>query len=206
MKIHITFKHLAFFGLTLCVLFAISGATPPQAFAQGRDPFAKYKPPPPRKRQMPKVAPPVVVVTPPSVQERVDKYKEQKAAARDAQQPAPKATTAMLLSELQVVGIFRTPRGYAAMVEATPIKFNYVIYPGEKFYDGQLVAIEDNRLVFRRETRWTNGRVDMAVEMKPLRKPDAVSDSLAATRGNSAGAPAEGGKAKEEKSSRPEKP
>ena len=37
------------------------------------------------------------------------------------------------------------------MIEATPIKLSYVIYPGELFYDGQLVAIEENRLVFRRE-------------------------------------------------------
>ena len=57
--------------------------------------------------------------------------------------PAPKPTTALLLSEIQVIGISRTPRGYAAIVEATPIKLSYVIYPGEPFYDGQLVAIED---------------------------------------------------------------
>jgi len=73
---------------------------------------------------------------------------------------APKPTTAFLLSEVQIIGISRSPRGYAAIVEAMPIKLAYVIYPGERFYDGQLVAIEDNRLVFRRETvfyGWTTG-------------------------------------------------
>ena len=36
------------------------------------------------------------------------------------------------------------------MVHATPINLSYTIYPGEKFFDGQLVAIEENRLTFRK--------------------------------------------------------
>ena len=102
-------------------------------------------------------------------------YKAQKAAAMTARMPAPKPTTALLLSEIQVIGISRTPRGYAAIVEATPIKLSYVIYPGEPFYDGQLVAIEDNRLVFRRETVFTDGRRERTVEYKPLRQPTPVN-------------------------------
>ena len=66
-------------------------------------------------------------------------------------------------------------------MEATPIKLAYVIYPGERFYDGQLVAIEDNRLVFRRETVFTDGRRDVAVELKPLRQADTI-DALAASK------------------------
>lgn len=158
-----------------------------------RDPFRKYKPPAVRVKQ----AKAVTLVTPPSIQQRIEAYKAQKRAAMTAQQPAPKATTALLLNELQVMGIFRTPRGYAAMVEATPIKLAYVIYPGETFYDGQLVAIEENRLVFRHESRWSNGRRETSVETKPLRQPDAVTDSLAtakngnAAQANSAGASAD---------------
>ena len=102
-------------------------------------------------------------------------YKAQKQAAMNARMPAPKPTTALLLSEIQVIGISRTPRGYAAIVEATPIKLSYVIYPGEHFYDGQLVAIEDNRLVFRHETVFGDGRRERSVEMKPLRQPNSVN-------------------------------
>jgi hypothetical protein len=29
-----------------------------------------------------------------------------------------------------------------------------VVYPGEMFFDGQLVAIEENRLIFRRDVVW----------------------------------------------------
>ncbi len=172
-------------GLMFGLALLISGASVNVA-AQERDPFAK--PQPPKKPKYSKLTP--VQITPPTIQERVDRYKAEKMAAMNSQRPAPKPTTALLLSEMQVTGIFRTPRGYAAMVEATPIKLSYVVYPGERFYDGQLVAIEEGRLVFRRETRWSDGRRDVAVETKPLRQPNAVVDSMTAQR-NAKPAPAE---------------
>jgi hypothetical protein len=149
----------------------------------GRDPFKKYEAP----RAIVRKAGNAVLV--PSIQERVEQYKAQKLAAMNARVAAPKPTTAFLLSEIQVVGISRSPRGYAAIVEATPIKLAYVIYPGERFYDGQLVAIEDNRLVFRRETVYSDGKRDRSVEMKPLRQASTV-DTLAAAAAKSAAAEA----------------
>ena len=144
-----------------------------------RDPFSRYKVYFKRKVER-KEPPKPMPVAPPPIQARIDQYKAQKMAAMNLQQPAPKPTTALLLGEVEVTGIFRTPRGYAAMVEATPIKLSYVIYPGEPFYNGMLVAIEENRLVFRRETRWTDGRRDVAVETKPLRTPSVVETMTAA--------------------------
>jgi hypothetical protein len=141
-------------------------------------------------------------VTPPSIRERISQYKAQKVAAMNARMPAPKPTTALLLSELEVIGISRTPRGYAAIVEATPIKLSYVIYPGEPFYDGQLVAIEDNRLVFRHETVFSDGRRERSVEVKPLRQSSAV-DSLAASKSSPE---VEGPKSTEEKAAAAAKP
>jgi len=135
----------------------------------GRDPFRKYEPPKPMLKRSLNQSPI------PSIQDRISNYKAQKAAAMSARMPAPKPTTALLLNEIQVIGISRSPRGYAAIVEATPIKLSYVIYPGEPFYDGQLVAIEDNRLVFRRETVFTDGRRERSVEYKPLRQPTPVN-------------------------------
>ena len=187
-------KHIlryALIGFTLCgsiVSVHAQQADSSRLKTKGeRDPFTTYHPPPPKKRVVKERATPVQVA-PPSIQERIDRYKAQKAQAMSMQQPAPKPTTALLLGEMQVTGIFRTPRGYAAMVEATPIKLSYVIYPGESFFDGQLVAIEEDRLVFRHETRWSDGRREMDVQTKPLRQPNAVSDSLTADRGTSAGA------------------
>ena len=139
----------------------------------GRDPFRKYEPP----RPVPKRIAGQVPI--PTIQERIALYKAQKEAAMKARMQAPKPTTALLLSEIQIIGISRSPRGYAAIIEATPIKLSYVIYPGEPFYDGQLVAIEDNRLVFRRETVFTDGRRERSVEYKGLRQPSPVNSMTA---------------------------
>jgi hypothetical protein len=159
----------------------------------GRDPFSKYVPP----RVVTKKS---NLVLPPSIQERIQQYKAQKQAAMSARVAAPKPTTAFLLSEVQVIGISRSPRGYAAIVEASPIKLAYVIYPGERFYDGQLVAIEDNRLVFRRETVFTDGRREKSVELKPLRQPDTI-DALAASKSTPAPGAADSEKKSDQKPS-----
>lgn len=139
-----------------------------RVYQEGRDPFKKYEPP---RIAVKRIA---GQLTPPPIQERIAQYKAQKQAAMSARMPAPKPTTALLLSEVQVIGISRSPRGYAAIVEATPIHLSYVLHPGERFFDGQLVAIEDNRLVFRHETVFTDGRRERSVQIKPLRQPSEV--------------------------------
>jgi len=139
----------------------------------GRDPFRHYQ-------AVPKMTKGVTKVEPPTIQARIERYRAQKMAAASAHVTPPKPTTALLLNELQVTGVFRTPRGWAAMVEATPIKLSYVIYPGETFFDGQLVAIEENRLVFRRDLVWTDGRREKLVEVKPLRQPSPIEAMTAA--------------------------
>jgi len=149
-------------------------ATTKRTVSSGRDPFRKYEAPLPTVKRIAGQA------SIPSIQDRIALYKAQKVAAMNARLPAPKPTTALLLSEIQVIGITRTPRGYAAIIEATPIKLSYVVYPGEPFFDGQLVAIEDNRLVFRHETVFTDGRRERAVEYKPLRQPTQVNSMTAA--------------------------
>jgi hypothetical protein len=146
-----------------------STTTKTRNYGAGRDPFRKYEPP---KMTSKKAAGEASI---PSIQERINLYKAQKQAAMSARMPAPKPTTALLLSEIEVIGISRTPRGYAAIVEATPIKLSYVIYPGEPFYDGQLVAIEERTLVFRHETVLTNGRRVKNVQVKALRQPNGVN-------------------------------
>lgn len=138
----------------------------------GRDPFRKFEPPRPSVKKS------LTLVAIPSIQERIAQYRAQKAAAMNARMAAPKPTTALLLNEMQVVGISRSPRGYAAIVEATPINLSYVLYPGERFYDGQLVAIEDNRLIFRRETVFRDGRRERSVEIKSLRLPGSPAEMI----------------------------
>jgi len=150
----------------------------------GSDPFKKFEP-------AVRVKSALVKLEPPSIQVRIDRYRAQKLAAANAHVSPPKPTTALLLNEMQVTGIFHTPRGWSAMVEATPFnpKLSYVIYPGETFFDGQLVAIEEGRLVFRRDIMWNDGRREKSVEIKPLRQPNLVQ-AMTAAKAAPANAPA----------------
>jgi len=160
-------------GLALAGFVLISGSFV-EVNAQ-RDPFSK----PGWARQpqgggkgsgMGKTAGPPANLGAPAIQERIEYYKRLRETAAASGMPVPKVTSVLTLEEMAVTGIFRTPRGYAAMVEAVPLKLTYTIYPGEKFFDGQLVAVEENRLVFRRVTKMSNGKFVASVENKPLRK------------------------------------
>jgi hypothetical protein len=111
-----------------------------------------------------------VTFGPPSIEARIEHYKRLREAAVASGQPIPKVTSVLTLSEMALTGIFKTPRGYAAMVEATPIKLSYTIYPGEKFFDGQLVAVEDNRLVFRKVTKTGESKFVSSVEYMALKQ------------------------------------
>jgi hypothetical protein len=106
----------------------------------------------------------------PGIDQRIEYYKRLRETAAANGQSIPKVTSVLSLNEMSVTGIFRTPRGMAAMVEAVPLRLSYTIYPGEKFFDGQLVAVEENRLVFRRVVKTSNGKFVSSVENKPLRK------------------------------------
>lgn len=173
-----------FFSLGLAIVgFVLIGANFSEVQAQ-TDPFAKpgwAKPRVPStgspttgqgKGEKPKPAgpPPVVMVLAPGIEQRIAFYKQQREAAALNGVELPKVTSVLTLDEMAVIGIFRTPRGYAAMVEAKPIKLSYTIYPGEKFFDGQLVAIEENRLVFRKVTKMSNNKFTASVENKTLQQ------------------------------------
>ncbi|HEX8736830.1 MAG TPA: hypothetical protein VF721_15970 [Pyrinomonadaceae bacterium] len=176
---------LRFISLSIAAVgfLLIAGNVTP-ADAQARDPFQKLGWANPRdpnaktktvvNKDGKVVTKPIPVapspVVPPGIQERINYYKRLRETAVANNQPIPKVTSVLTLDEMAVTGIFRTPRGYAAMVEAKPIKLSYTIYPGEKFFDGQLVAIEENKLVFRRVTKWTNGKFIASEENKALRQ------------------------------------
>jgi hypothetical protein len=161
-------------GLIAAGLLLTSGLFMSVAAQQGgRDPFTKPGYSRPKVVRVGKDGKPVPVENwsaIPSIEQRIDYYKRLRAAAAASGAPIPKVTSVLTLNEMSVTGIFRTPRGYAAMVEATPIKLSYTIYPGEKFFDGQLVAVEENQLVFRRVSKTAKDKFLTTVENMPLRK------------------------------------
>jgi hypothetical protein len=154
--------------------------------AQQTDPFAKRYVPSAKKPTAPKpgtpggtpvtpkpakpLPPPVVAQKVPTVEERIAYYRRLRQDAVVNGTPIPKVTGFLTLDELLVSGIFRTPRGVSAVLEAKPISLSYTVYPGEKFFDGQLVAVEENYLVFRQVTKMSNGRFISAEVKRPLRE------------------------------------
>jgi hypothetical protein len=168
------------FGLSLAIAASLlaSGllsSVAAQTVPASRDPFQKA----PYARPKPPVAPrlgkdgkpiPIEDYSVPPIESRIDYYKRLRAAAAASGAPLPKVTSVLTLGEMAVIGIFHTPRGYAAMVEAMPIKLSYTIYPGEKFFDGQLVAVEENQLVFRKVARTGKNKFITTVENMALRK------------------------------------
>ncbi len=177
------FTRLLSLGIA-CAGFTLASGNAVSVAAQARDPFEKpgyAKPRPtgsgvtatgqPRAvKAKPAGPPPVGPVTAPPIESRIAYYKNLRESAATSGLELPKVTSVLTLDEMAVIGIFRTPRGYAAMVEAKPIKLSYTIYPGEKFFDGQLVAIEENRLVFRKITKMNNNKFVTMVENKTLRQ------------------------------------
>lgn len=176
-------RRLLSLGLA-CAGFVLIGGSYTSAQAQERDPFdkpvwAKPRPTgtttttsgvPKGEKTKPVGPPPVSVINAPPIESRIAFYKNQREAAAANGMEIPKVTSVLTLDEMAIIGIFRTPRGFAAMVEAKPIKLSYTIYPGEKFFDGQLVAIEENRLVFRKVTKMSNSKFTSSVENKTLRQ------------------------------------
>lgn len=165
------------FGFLL-IGFCLVGASAAIGAAQERDPFSrpvvrlrvKRKPATAAASDPAKKAGPSVVVAPP-IQARIDNYKIVRQRCAELGVQCPKPTSVLTIDEMNVTGVFRTPRGYAAMVQAVPIKLSYTIYPGEKFYDGQLVAIEEGKLTFRRVTQMSDGKEIVAAVNKGLQQP-----------------------------------
>lgn len=182
-------KRFLFLSLAVAAFVLVGGNFVETNAQCANDPFCKPNKPKPQQPKTPTtnttggqtnptnpnkpttpIKPQIVAVNAPPIEQRIEYYKRERERAVLEGREIPKVTTVLTLEEMSVTGIFRTPRGFAAMVEAKPIKLSYTIYPGEKFFDAQLVAIEENRLVFRKITKMSNNKFVTSVENKALRQ------------------------------------
>jgi hypothetical protein len=129
--------------------------------------------PPPVPKPTPK---PVLPVVAPPIDQRIAYYKQMRDEHILKGLPLPKVTAVLTLDEMTVSGITKTSKGYAAMIEAKPLKLSYTIYPGEKFFDCQLVAVEENKLVFRKVTKMSNGQFISSTQERTLREYSFMED------------------------------
>jgi hypothetical protein len=63
--------------------------------------------------------------------------------------PRPEGIPGLLIEEIDLKGIYRTSRGYVAQVNAANQKKSYLLKEGDQLYDGDVVSIGRNEVVFK---------------------------------------------------------
>jgi hypothetical protein len=63
--------------------------------------------------------------------------------------PRPEGIPGLLIDEIALTGIFKTSKGYVAQVKATNQAKSYLLKEGDQLYDGDVVGINRNEVVFK---------------------------------------------------------
>lgn len=63
--------------------------------------------------------------------------------------PVPEGPAGLFIDEIDLTGIFRTSRGFVAQVIASNKEKSYLIREGDQLYDGDVVNITQNEVVFK---------------------------------------------------------
>ncbi len=67
----------------------------------------------------------------------------------ERQGPVPEGAAGLFIDEIDLTGIFRTSRGFVAQVIASNKEKSYLIREGDQLYDGDVVNITQNEVVFK---------------------------------------------------------
>jgi hypothetical protein len=63
--------------------------------------------------------------------------------------PRPEGIPGLLIDDIALTGIFRTPKGFVAQVKASNQNKSYLLKEGDQLYDGDVVSINRNEVVFK---------------------------------------------------------
>jgi hypothetical protein len=63
--------------------------------------------------------------------------------------PRPEGVPGLLIDEVDLKGIYRTARGFIAQVTASNQKKSFLLKEGDQLYDGDVVSIGKNEVVFK---------------------------------------------------------
>lgn len=63
--------------------------------------------------------------------------------------PRPEGAAGLLIDEIDITGIFKTSKGFVAQVQAQNEKKSFLLRPGDQVYDGDVLRIDTNEVVFR---------------------------------------------------------
>lgn len=65
--------------------------------------------------------------------------------------PRPEGIPGLLIDEIQLLGVWRTPRGYVAQIRASNKSF--LLREGDQLFDGDVVTIQKNEVVFKQQVQ-----------------------------------------------------
>lgn len=65
--------------------------------------------------------------------------------------PRPEGIPGLLIDELVLSGIIETPNGFLAQVQAADRQKSYLIRAGDQLYDGDVVSISGNEVIFKQK-------------------------------------------------------
>ena len=68
---------------------------------------------------------------------------------RNLGDPRPDGIPGLLIDEIELIGIFRTGKGYVAQVKPRNQTRSYLLKEGDQVYDGDVVSINRNEVVFK---------------------------------------------------------
>ena len=63
--------------------------------------------------------------------------------------PRPEGVPGLLIDEIDIKGIFKTSKGFVAQISAQNVKKGFLLRPGDQVYDGDVLRIDGNEVVFR---------------------------------------------------------
>jgi hypothetical protein len=63
--------------------------------------------------------------------------------------PRPEGIPGLMIDEIDLTGIFRTSKGFVAQVSAGNQKRSFLLKEGDQLYDGDVVSINRNEVVFK---------------------------------------------------------
>jgi len=63
--------------------------------------------------------------------------------------PRPDGVPGLLIDEIDIKGIFQTSKGFVAQIAAQNEKKGFLLRPGDQVYDGDVLSIDRNEVVFR---------------------------------------------------------
>lgn len=68
---------------------------------------------------------------------------------RELSGPRPEGIPGLLIDEIKLSGIFKTPKGFVAQVQASDKQKSYLLKEGDQLYDGDVVSISSKEVVFK---------------------------------------------------------